>query len=623
LRAFAGRFAPGERAGARDLAAALRPDGPADVRELDAFALAWTPADPPPASSGTVLCLIDGRASTARLARRLGADPASPTRQLVAEGYARFGDDVLTSIEGPFAVLLWDSGRARGLVARDRLGMRPLFVCVDGSRLLFASEIRNLLALLPRRPAPDPEAMARWLARTSAADGRTLYSGIERLPAAHAIAFGAGGVERRRYWRPVYAAPRPVDAEEATARVRGALGRAVGRALDGARDPAVLLSGGLDSSAVAATAPAPLRAYSAVFPDDPRVDESGAIARTRDWVGLDGVEAAFRGGSALAAAAEFLRTWEVPSVSPNLFVWLPLLRRAAADGVDVLLDGEGGDELFGCAPYLVADRVRAARPLAALRIARRLPGMGERPPARLLRRALVEYGVRGALPYRLHERLRAARARGDGGPPDPWGWKRTSAPRWWAQLAHALTMTGDALGAPDQLRRTALLAGVERRHPLRDEELIETMLALPPELGFHPTLDRPLARRALAGALPPEQLASDRKPVFNSLLADALKGPDAAPVAKLLADPHPELVRRVRKEAIAELHSGRPSGLAWALDLWRIATLEQWLEYSADPAAGSHPERPSTPEVTVAFETIRAPSRHDEGPCGPSGSVLT
>jgi hypothetical protein len=161
---------------------------------------------------------------------------------------------------------------------------------------------------------------------------------------------------------------------------------------------------------------------------------------------------------------------------------------------------------------------------------------------------------------------------------------------------------------------------VERRHPLRDEELIETMLGLPPELGFHPTLDRPLARRALAGALPPEQLARDRKPIFNSLLEHALRGPDAPALAQLLAEPHPELARRVRKEAIADLRAGRSASLGSALDLWRIATLEQWLEHNADPAASN---RLRPPEAAVSFKTVRASARQIAARRDPSGSVPT
>jgi hypothetical protein len=238
--------------------------------------------------------------------------------------------------------------------------------------------------------------------------------------------------------------------------------------------------------------------------------------------------------------------------------------------------------------------------------------MGDRPPARWIGRALASYGVRAALPPTLHQPLRSARGHGAAGPDwltpaaerihrtddDPWAWKRAAAPRWWAELAYTLTQGGDALGAPDQLRREALLTGVELRHPLRDPELVGLALALPPELAFHPHLDRPLVRRALAGRLPPELLDGDEKPAFNTLLRSAFDGPDRAALRALLSDPRPELARLVRRDAIATMAaspSARPRG--WDLNLWRIATLEMWLRHiegagapvwgNADPAAGT------------------------------------
>jgi asparagine synthase (glutamine-hydrolysing) len=477
--------------------------------------------------------------------------------------------------------------------------------------------------------------MAHWLARTDVASARTLYGGIERLPAAHAVSLGPAGWSARRWWAPRYASPRAIDAAAAAVEVRAALERAGSRALEGSAQPAVMLSGGLDSAAVAAVTPGLSATYSAVFPEHPEVDESARVRNVRDWLGAQGVEMRFREGSALSAGAEFMREWELPSLSPNCFVWTPLLRRAAADGVDVVLDGEGGDELFGCAPYLVADRLRAGRPLAALRAARRVPGMGESPPARWQLRALRSYGLRAALPYGLHERLRRARRRGASGPPwleedaerthrrshDPWAWKRLAGPRWWAQLAHALTVTGDAMGAPDQLRREGRLCGVELRHPLRDPELIDLVLGLPPELAFDPHIDRPLARRALAGALPESTLASDRKPFFNSLLETALRGRDAALLRETLAQPHPELAHQLRQTATATMLDGPPGAesRAWALDLWRIATLEMWLAH----CSGEGPALAANGSTEADFVEIRAHARQLSDGRAPRGSVPT
>jgi asparagine synthase (glutamine-hydrolysing) len=580
--AFAGRYGHGVATGdPAEIEAALARDGPASSAAAGPLELAWTPR-----SQGLredLVCLVDGRPDCGALARDLRLDPARPADELVAAAYARIGDTLVDRLSGEFALLVWDRAAGRGLLARDRSGARPLFFTARAGGVVFASEVWILLALLRSRPAPDAVAVAHWLARTSPRDHRTLYEGIRPLPAAHALVLEDGGAALRRYWKPVYRPPRAVSAEEAAAEVHAALGAAVARAVEGAAQPAVMLSGGLDSSAVAVLAQPRVRtAYSAVFPAHRHVDESDRLRRVRAHLGLDGTETAFAGGSAIGAAIEFIREWELPSASPNLFVWLPLMRRAADDGVDVLLDGEGGDELFGTAVFLLADRLRHGRAVAALQLSRQVPGMGARPRPRWIGRALARYGARGALPPRVHAGLRAARGRAPrlG---DEWAWKATRAPRWWAQLADALTTTRDAIGARDQLRREGAMGGVELRHPLLATELVELMLALPPELGFDAHRDRPLARRALAADLPADVLADDRKPAFNSLLDDALAGPDRTTIEALLAAPHPELARRVDEVARKALVEHRSP--TWSLDLWRVAQLELWLAHNEDPAA--------------------------------------
>jgi asparagine synthase (glutamine-hydrolysing) len=165
-----------------------------------------------------------------------------------------------------------------------------------------------------------------------------------------------------------------------------------------------------------------------------------------------------------------------------------------------------------------------------------------------------------------------------------WDWKRRRGPRWWAQLASLLL--DDRVGAADHARRQAAMHGIEARHPLRDPDLIELMLGMPPELGFDPELDRPLLRRALADELPESTLKDTRKPFFNALAQDALAGPDLPRLRELLRDPHPELVAPVRAGALPVLldrAAARRGPPGWDLDLWRVATLELWLRHQADP----------------------------------------
>src|SRR5205823_4474413 len=262
-------------------------------------------------SNGAVVCLLDGRPRTAALAAELGLDPSQPPDHHLAVGWERLGEAVLERLGGDYTLLLWDRARRRGLLARDRLGARPLFVAESEGALLFASEIRNLLALMPARPEPDGTAMAHWLARTSPRSDRTLYAGIRRVPAAFAIRLSEAGWERWRHWRPRYQPPRKLTVDDAAEELRAGIERAVRRALDGTERPGVMLSGGFDSGAVAGSAGAVLdggglRAYSSVFPEDPAVDESSNIARTREWVGVPFVEAAFVAGSPLAAGIEFM-----------------------------------------------------------------------------------------------------------------------------------------------------------------------------------------------------------------------------------------------------------------------------------------------------------------------------
>src|SRR5262249_14935131 len=163
------------------------------------------------------------------------------------------------------------------------------------------------------------------------------------------------------YWSPRYVGVddgRRVDYET---RLVEAVAAAVERAAAQTTRRGVLLSGGLDSTTVAALAvrQGPLRSVSAGVPDPPEIDEAEQIELVTKHLRLDATQLPVRHVEMLATADKYLRRWEVPPASPMLAVHRPLLDRVAADGIATLLDGQGGDELFGESPFLVTDLARS------------------------------------------------------------------------------------------------------------------------------------------------------------------------------------------------------------------------------------------------------------------------
>lgn len=553
-------------------------------------------------------CIVSGRPHLSPLAAELGIEPL-PTERVLASAYARWGVGMLGRLRGSFALVLWDAEARRGLVAVDHVGSAPLFFCAAGARLLFASEIRDLLTMLPRRPVPNPTGLVHWLAGGSLPRGATLYEGVRRLEGGHYLLLGDYSWDKRQYWVPTYAPPARVHPSDLAERLRGEISSAVDRAIGDEETVALLLSGGIDSSALAglASRPAPgrepLRAYSAVFPTFPAMDESSVIEGLTRELGIPSKHMHVRGGSMLAGSLEFLSAWEMPSVSPNIFFGVPLLRLAAVDGTSVFLDGEGGDELFGAAMYLLADRLRTGRLLSGMMLARRLVPGDHPAPWRAFRRLAREYAVKGAVPFWMHGAARRMRGDSHYAPNwftaesaqtlvetgEKWAWKRASGPRWWASLADVLTAGRERSGSHDFLRRKGALAGLEGAHPFLDDlDLIEFVLRLPPAVSLDPHLDRPLLRDAVRGVIPDAVRLRREKSDFMPLFLECLTGTDRAPILKLLSDPRALVYGFVRRDVVAdELLAGPPAWRtgAWAWALWRLVTAECWLRQQEDRSA--------------------------------------
>jgi asparagine synthase (glutamine-hydrolysing) len=582
---------------------ALAFNGSVEVMQLGPLTVGVSGAPSGQRASDRPLCAIEGRL-------RFTAGPAKDqpwaTEAEIADAWSAAGEKVLASARGSFLVALWDEQRRRGALARDQLGERPLMYH-SGSRLAFASDYRPLLGLVTPRPAPDEIAVACWLGMCVPRNGRTFYEGVHRLPPGHVIELGDGGWTARPYWTPRYMEPAAGESDELYAGLRRELERATAATLHDVDTAGVLLSGGLDSSSVAALA-APqaraagtdLRAYSAVFPGLEEADESAYIDESLGALGLSGTRMAVHGGSLLAGSLRYSRAWLAPDISANNFFWIDLLRQAAGEGAEVLLDGEGGDELFKTGYYLIADRLRQGRVRSARELVASFPTIAANRSRRVRWKVLAQYGLGGLLPYAFHRawpRLRPFRPaleltgsarRLTRRQEDPWSWKRLDGPRWWAYLVEGMVHGPEGVGGPEHALRIARLAGVQRRRPLLDLDLVEHVLKLPPELGFEPWFARGHFRLAMDGALPDMVRLRRQKSFFTDVRVRSLLESDL-PLAHRILGPGAEVRRFVRGEEIQRALDGPPAGASeaergsWGFCLQHLAATELWLRVQADP----------------------------------------
>lgn len=292
--------------------------------------------------------LFNFRALRADLERRGVTFRTSSDTEVLLQSLMVDGEAVLPKLRGMFGFVVWDDERRELLAARDHMGVKPLYYVLADGLFIAASELRTILAHPVVRPKLDPAAVVEYLAFGFVAGDRTLIDGVRKLPPGHALRIRDGRVDVFEYWDVL--PPAALDGHSFDEQLLEQLEAAVAASLVSDVPLSLMLSGGLDSSAIAALAarhanPDDMTAYSISFglPDD----ESAAAARLARDLGLRYRDIRLTEATIRDEVGGWLDALDVPTANPTWIAVSAIARAARENGVKVLLSGDGGDELFG------------------------------------------------------------------------------------------------------------------------------------------------------------------------------------------------------------------------------------------------------------------------------------
>jgi len=292
--------------------------------------------------------------------------------------YEEHGPDAVARLNGMFALAIWDRTLERLVLARDRLGIKPLFYSSVGPRGFgFASEIKALLAARMSRREVDPDALLHYLSCGYVPGTDTIYRDVHRLAPGELLVLDPRGLRRRPYWTLEPGAPlrsRTAAAEE----LRALLTAAVREHLVSDVPVGVFLSGGVDSSVVstlAAVSAAPLRTFSVTFPEDPIFDEARFSRQVVRQIGSGHTEIPLTRAQVLSAVEPALDHLDEPFADPSLVPCFEIAREARRH-VKVVLSGDGADELFGGYTKYLGEAYAARAPRSLMWLLARVSALG-------------------------------------------------------------------------------------------------------------------------------------------------------------------------------------------------------------------------------------------------------
>ena len=458
--------------------------------------------------------------------------------EAILHAYEQWGDDCVLHFDGMFAFALWDEARQRLFAARDRFGIKPFYYHTNTERFIFASEIKALLAdpATPRRPNDDrlyDYLVYGYLDHTA----ETMFADIRQLPPAHRLVVRQGQITIQRYWDldPDQRLDNLSD-QAAIGRLRELFFDSVRLHLQSDVPIGTCLSGGLDSSAIVCAIARLLdaegvdramlgerqRTFTASF-DDPAFDERRFA---REVIAQTGAQAYFafpRAEELGALLPDLIWRQEEPFGSTSIVAQWCVMQMAGQQGIKVMLDGQGSDEILGgYHPFFSGLWANLLRRADFAGLSRTLAGFRGRhgvPPRILLTGAL---GL--ALPAALRSAIQVGRGRtrpawlGPALATHPQPWLEMPAP-YRDPLRRQMYQYLTTLHLPSLLHyedRNSMAFSIEARVPFLDHRLVEFAFALPARFMLRDGETKWLLRRALADVLPPAITQRQDKMAFGT-----------------------------------------------------------------------------------------------------------
>jgi asparagine synthase (glutamine-hydrolysing) len=523
--------------------------------------------------------------------------------ETIVHAYEQWGDDCVDRFRGMFAFAIWDTKRQRLLLARDRMGIKPLYWTIARNRLIFGSEIKSILESGLVQAEANDRAIPELLSTRYLSGAETLFKGIHRLLPGHVLSFENGVTKTRQYWDVPIGRPHPdvnaLSDEDAVAQFRSRLEDAVRTRLMADVPLGMFLSGGLDSSAIAALMAGmidrPLETFSVAFTQS-AFSELAYARQVVTAIKANPHEIVIDERDFFGALPKLLWHEDEPIAHPSS-VPLYFVSKLASDHVKVVLTGEGSDELlagygkypralinwragqyWSLAPEPLRDFVRntvvphlSGR---AARYAKRSFLAMPRTPEAMFFDNFASIGLDRQASL-LAPRMTALAT------PGAYGASRAyfDAPNGHSTTLDRLLYTDlktylvELLMKQDQM---SMAASIESRVPFLDHHLVEFAAALPPRMKLRGFTTKWILREAVKTILPADILTR-RKMGFPVPFGLWLRGSGAGIARDVLLDSRARQRGITDPAAVTRLIDAHASGAADGGDaLWSLLNLELW-----------------------------------------------